>query len=75
MNDHVIELINQLDENLTVIRTLSELGPLLDEGGAAMYWTHAIALFAVIADFSREVDLELRNFTAALRACQGEGQP
>jgi hypothetical protein len=23
MNDHVIELINQLDENLTVIRTLS----------------------------------------------------
>jgi hypothetical protein len=75
MNDAVIEILNELDENLTVIKTLSELGPLLDEGGAAMYWPHAIILFAVIADFAREVDLELRNLTAALRAGQREDRP
>jgi hypothetical protein len=72
MNDTVIELINHLDEHVTIIKTLSELGPLLDEGGAAMYWSHAIILFAVIADFAGEVDLELHNLTAALRAGQGE---
>jgi hypothetical protein len=75
MNDAVIEILNELDENLTVIKTLSELGPLLDEGGAQMYWPHAIILFAVIADFSCEVDLQLRNLAAVLRAGQGEDRP
>jgi hypothetical protein len=45
----LVDLVNALDGSIATIQRLSELGPLLDEGGADLYFPHAIELFSLIA--------------------------
>jgi hypothetical protein len=42
------DVINAMDEAITTIQRLAELGPALDEGGS-LYFPHALELLALIS--------------------------
>jgi hypothetical protein len=70
MNDTLIELINDLDEDVSVIRGLSGLAGLLD--GNPEYHSHTILLLHLCGDAANRVELNLRNLTSYLHAIEGE---
>jgi hypothetical protein len=60
----IIDVINAQDTAIATIRTLAELGPLLD--GNPQFFPHAIELFSLIAQQWGEPNKGTQSFTGLL---------
>jgi hypothetical protein len=51
----VADLVNAIDESLSTVKHLAELGPAIDDG-SAQYFGHAVELLALIARESSHLE-------------------
>jgi hypothetical protein len=65
--DDLMEFFNQIDPDLDVIKTLRELGPLMDDAGGR-YFRHSITLLAMIHELVTQVERHGANLLAQVRA-------
>jgi hypothetical protein len=76
MSSHLHDLINALDEGISTIQRLAEIGPALDDGGST-YFPNAIEILSLIAREAghlEKLSTQLANLILPPRVI-GEGQP
>jgi hypothetical protein len=52
---HTMDLVNAIDERLSTIKHLGELGPAIDDN-AGTYFTHAIELLSLITEHAAQAE-------------------
>jgi hypothetical protein len=68
-----MDLINDVDSDVDVIRTLAQLSELID--GEPDYFRHAIVLLAVIVDAAARIQTSMSLLTGKIRDCdEGDSQ-
>ena len=70
MNTEVIDLINDIDEDLSTLKVLAGLAPLLD--GQPEYFPHAVLILQLSGEISDRMETRMSNLVSQLRSQEGQ---